>query len=513
MQLHKLILPVLFIFIGFKSFGQVITTTPILPTKNDTITLIYYADLGNGALKGTSPVFAHTGTITSKSVSGSDWRHLVGTWGIPDTTVLMTSVSPNVYKMVIPIKSFYGIGDEEEVRKLAFVFRNADGSLVGRNTDGSDLYVPLDYEKSRTENPHPTNTNLKDTTESLPLRYSIAGIIQNVDDVNVSLIRFSESGLETVNKSQLINGEFSMRGSLAVPENFSLMIGDNDILSSIPILLGADSVSIVADYQNLPETEITGAPLNEEAKKYFKRNYFNQPPEHRRDAEVGELTIQAPNFNDGFISPEFIQREKNALLQYVKEHPASPVSPYLVLQARLLFEFSYDELKTLDAYYDSTLNKSPDLIIIRDNMTRLEPVSVDKEYTDFSLPDTSGQMINISDYAGKCILIEFWASWCAPCLGKFPKLKNTYQKYKDEGFTIIGVSFDMKPDHWKRAILKEQLDWVQLVAPEAAESEIAKRYVVWSIPANILIAPDGIIVGRNLQSFELNEKLMEIFGF
>jgi peroxiredoxin len=167
----------------------------------------------------------------------------------------------------------------------------------------------------------------------------------------------------------------------------------------------------------------------------------------------------------------------------------------------------------MNAYFDTSLNSSPDLIALRDKMSMLEKVAVNEKFTNISLPDTSGNLISISDYEGSCILLDFWASWCGPCIGEFPALKNTYQKYKDKGFTIIGISFDQDLDHWKNSILNEQLAWVHMSAPEAWASDVGKRYVIGGIPANVLIAPDGTIVGRNLQSLELNQKLSEIFGF
>lgn len=510
---HKLILPTLLLCTGLNTFGQVITTTPIYPTKKDTITLFYHSDLGNGALKGIFPIYAHTGIITSKSITDTDWQHVVGTWGETDTKVLMTSVSPNIYEMVIPLQSFYGFDDQETIIKLAFVFRNADGDLVGRDTEGSDLYVKIYDDNAKTSINTSPNTDLEDTSETIPIHYSISGIIENVEDANVYLTRLSESGIQIVNTGQLMKGEFKISGSLDVPENFTLMIGENDWINSIPIFLGADSVSIAANFDNLREAEISGAPLNEEVRNYFKTHYFNHTPEQKNDSEMGELNTPVSDFNNGFISPQFINREKTSLFKYVEEHPASPISPYLVLQSRIFFEFSYNELMTLDAYFDSSLNKSPDLIILRNNMSQLEEVSIDKKFTDFTLPDTSGSLINISDYDGKCILLDFWASWCKPCFSQFSALKNTFQKYEDNGFTVIAVSFDHDYDHWKQAILDEQLNWVHLSAPKAWDSEISKLYVIGGIPSNILIAPDGTIVGRNLQPLELNERLTEIFGY
>jgi len=128
-------------------FSQVISIRPVFPSVDDTITLIYDASLGNGALKGVSPVYMHTGVITDKSSSPTDWKYVQGNWGIADSKVKMTDIGNNRHRKRYHIRSFYGIPTSDSLISLAFVFRNADGSLVGRASDGSDIYYPI-YPKS-----------------------------------------------------------------------------------------------------------------------------------------------------------------------------------------------------------------------------------------------------------------------------------------------------------------------------------------------------------------------------
>ena len=123
--------------------AQVIEVIPVFPKVNDDVTIIFDATEGNGALTGVSPVYAHAGLITSESTNPSDWKHVQGTWGTADPKVLMTSLGNNKHSISYNIKDFYGVGDGETVESLAFVFRNANGSIVGRATDGSDIFYPV----------------------------------------------------------------------------------------------------------------------------------------------------------------------------------------------------------------------------------------------------------------------------------------------------------------------------------------------------------------------------------
>src|SRR5258706_3693126 len=133
----------LFIFFYYQTQAQVVWTAPAFPTKSDDVTVYFDATKGNAALAGfQGDVYAHTGVITSASMSGSDWKHVIGNWGTADARVLMTRVSQNIYSLSYNITNFYGIPAPEEVLKMAVVFRNVNGSIVGRDTDGSDIYTP-----------------------------------------------------------------------------------------------------------------------------------------------------------------------------------------------------------------------------------------------------------------------------------------------------------------------------------------------------------------------------------
>jgi len=94
-------------------------------------------------LQGISPVYAHTGVITNLSATPTTWKYVQGNWGTPDPSVLMQDLGNDLHKISYPIRSFYGVPAGEEILKMAFVFRNADGSVVGREADGSDIYTDV----------------------------------------------------------------------------------------------------------------------------------------------------------------------------------------------------------------------------------------------------------------------------------------------------------------------------------------------------------------------------------
>jgi glycosidase len=140
-------------FLAFSSlFGtaQILEINPAFPTVNDVVTITYDATQGNAALVGQSQIYAHAGLITSASTSPTNWQFVQGNWGTVDPQVAMTNIGNNKHTITIDIDQFYGFPAGTTVLKLAFVFRTANGSVVGRDTDGSDIYYDV----------YPTNAGL-----------------------------------------------------------------------------------------------------------------------------------------------------------------------------------------------------------------------------------------------------------------------------------------------------------------------------------------------------------------
>lgn len=141
-SLRKLALLIVFLF--STGFAQVLDWTPYFVTADDTLTIIYNAAEGNGELEGAGPpLYAHTGVITDQSSGPTDWRYVITDWNENTAKNTLQYLGNNLWSMKYHIRSFYGVPESEEILELAFVFRNANGSRVGRDYDGSDIYLPL----------------------------------------------------------------------------------------------------------------------------------------------------------------------------------------------------------------------------------------------------------------------------------------------------------------------------------------------------------------------------------
>jgi thiol-disulfide isomerase/thioredoxin len=136
-----------------------------------------------------------------------------------------------------------------------------------------------------------------------------------------------------------------------------------------------------------------------------------------------------------------------------------------------------------------------------------------EKYADFTMNDVNGKAHKFSEFEGKVTLLEFWASWCVPCRQANPELINTYNRFKENGFEIVAVSLDADKDDWINAITKDNLPWKHLSDLKGKNNLAALIYAVNSIPDNILIDKNGIIIARGVRKAEkLNALLTDILA-
>lgn len=132
-------------------------------------------------------------------------------------------------------------------------------------------------------------------------------------------------------------------------------------------------------------------------------------------------------------------------------------------------------------------------------------LAVGSAFPDFDEKDLEGKALSIARFRGKLVLIDFWATWCGPCVQELPNVLKTYEKYHPKGFEIIGISLDEDETKLRDFIKSKQMPWPQYFDGKGWENKLSKRYGVQSIPATYLLDAEGKILARGLRGASLEE--------
>jgi peroxiredoxin len=162
-------------------------------------------------------------------------------------------------------------------------------------------------------------------------------------------------------------------------------------------------------------------------------------------------------------------------------------------------------------YPDTTVGRDADRIIQQhEEITKIQRTLTNgAKFPDFSEKDLLGNPLSVSQYKDKLVLVEFWATWCVPCVAELPNILKAYNKHHAEGFEVIGISLDFAQDEQKlkRFLKAKELPWVQYFDGKGWQNKLAVKYGIDSIPATFLLDRQGNIIAQDLHGDALEEAL------
>ncbi len=340
--------------------------------------------------------------------------------------------------------------------------------------------------------------------------FSLTGNIDSISDGWVYLKKREKGTFVIIDSTQLQEGSFSFTGQIGLPELHYILVPGEKYY--IPFFLEGSEIKLNVIASDLSQTTIEGSESNTEYEKFLSaekmimdeiREVYGQMREASGD-EALEKELEETLYA--------LYDDKDALAyQYIINNTSSPVAPYIA--AKNLYNYEIEDLKVILDSLNESLDNSVYTIRLNDRLEVLNRVAVGQPFIPVSLPDTSGNIISLEDIArDKYLLVDFWASWCGPCRRENPNLVENYKKYNDQGFEILGISFDKDGRKWKDAIIEDELMWYHMSDLKGWQSEAAEPYGIIAIPSNILLDPEGIIIARNLRGEDLGSKLKELFN-
>lgn len=235
----------------------------------------------------------------------------------------------------------------------------------------------------------------------------------------------------------------------------------------------------------------------------------NAPMQVKFSAEGEGLRVQGSPVNDLYqANVDKVSAKDFNIDSLVTNHPDNPAAAFYLYRF-FTYKLSLDDLKATRAKLSPSLANSPYVKDLDGIIKQLEHVQIGQVAPEFTLPDTEGTPVKLSDFRGKYVLLDFWASWCPPCRRENPNVVKAYQAYKDKNFTVIGISLDKDKAKWLKGIADDNLTWTHLSDLKYWDSEIPALYGVRAIPSNLLLDPEGVIIGKDLRGEALHEALKQ----
>jgi len=288
------------------------------------------------------------------------------------------------------------------------------------------------------------------------------------------------------------------------------------------LVAGPGNVQVKMNMDSIFATTVNGAPENdlyntyvaagkEAAKKISARLEDKYGKEY-----MDTVTPKAPKYKEIQADNQAMMAEGKPaeavrLEQFITANSHSFAAMYVLSSSSNGIEA--DRLETLYNKLTPDYKSTSFGQRIVDKVNAGKITAIGKTAPDFEQPDTSGNVIKLSSFRGKYVLVDFWASWCGPCRAENPNVVKAFAKYKEKGFAVLGVSLDQpgKKDAWLAAIHKDGLTWTHVSDLKFWDNAVAKLYGIQAIPQNYLLDPEGKIIASNIRGEDLNEKLAEIF--
>ncbi|MDR2283704.1 MAG: AhpC/TSA family protein [Sphingobacterium sp.] len=341
------------------------------------------------------------------------------------------------------------------------------------------------------------------STFTIAQQAKISGTIKGIGNTEV-YIGYLKNNTRVTDTVQIKKDKFTWQAPMPEPQKIYFMFPNQ----YTELFVESGNIQVKGQADALHDLKVTGSKFQDEANAYqatLQDLENRSTPLYKKwgkgsDEEQLQLEQELENIRT--------ERRQRAT-KYIAAHPKSAYSLSLVEERSAMG--SYEEVQPLYALLDKDILATATGKELTARLDVIKRSALGSQMMEFTQNDPEGNPVSFSDFKGKYVLVDFWASWCGPCRAENPNVLKAYNNYKDKNFTVLGISLDDDADKWKKAIHDDAMPWTQVSSLKGFDNEVSTYYGIRGIPSTLLVDPTGKIIAKDLRGESLQQRLAEIF--
>lgn len=337
------------------------------------------------------------------------------------------------------------------------------------------------------------------------------------NDFNIFLVKIGDSNLPVVvDSTKVLEGKFSFSDSISVPEMHYVVFDKQR--ENLPVVLEPGKINLKIYKDSIRASKVTGTKSNDDFTDYKlkTKDFYSELTKIQNEIRTANFMKDTILIND--LTSQF-ESLRGKLLKYEESFVVENNDSYLsslILQRMLMNQEI--ELEKIESYFERFTDIIKNTKSSIESKKRIDELNEAKENQpiigslapDFSGPTLDGGLTSLSDVKSKVILLDFWASWCAPCRVENPSLVNLKKKYSNKDFEIVGVSLDRDRESWVNAIENDKIqNWVHVSNLKFWGEPIAKLYKVIKMPTTFVLDENKNVIGIDVKGDDLDNLIAQ----